>query len=63
VPDLSKDPDGGYTIYVQRDPPEAAKLANWLPAPEGPFMLVMRLYWPKPDALNGSWKAPAPLKA
>jgi hypothetical protein len=63
VPELSKDPDGGYTIYVQRDPPEAAKLANWLPAPEGPFMLVMRLYWPKPDALNGSWKAPAPVKA
>ncbi len=62
VPDLSKDPDGGYTIYVQHDPPEAAKLANWLPAPEGPFMLVMRLYWPKPDALNGSWKAPAPVK-
>lgn len=63
VPDLSKDPNGGYTILVQHDPPEAAKLANWLPAPEGPFMLVMRLYWPKPDALNGSWKAPAPVKA
>ena len=63
VPELSKDPNGGYTIYVQRDPPEPAKLANWLPAPEGPFTLVTRLYWPKPDALNGTWKAPPPVKA
>ena len=62
VPELAKNPDGGYTIYVQREPPEAAKLPNWLPAPEGPFTLVMRLYWPKPDALNGTWKAPEPVK-
>jgi len=62
VPELAKNPDGGYTIYVQREPPEAAKLPNWLPAPEGPFTLVMRLYWPKPDALNGTWKAPPPVK-
>ena len=32
---------------------------NWLPAPRGPFFVVMRLYWPKPAALNGAWKAPA----
>jgi hypothetical protein len=63
VPKLSKNPDGGYTIYVQHDPPEAAKMANWLPAPEGPFALISRLYWPKPDALNGTWKAPPPVKA
>lgn len=61
-PDLVKDPDGGYTIYVQHDPPDAAKLPNWLPAPEGPFALVLRLYWPKPDALNGSWRSPQPVK-
>ncbi|MGH6810445.1 MAG: DUF1214 domain-containing protein, partial [Ensifer adhaerens] len=36
--------------------------SNWLPAPNGPFFVVMRLYWPKPDALDGKWKAP-PLKA
>jgi len=24
--------------------------------------LVLRLYWPKPDALNGVWKAPKPEK-
>lgn len=62
LPDLLKDPDGGYTIRIQHDPPDLAQQANWLPAPDGPFALVMRLYWPKPDALNGSWKAPAPVK-
>ena len=39
------------------------KEANWLPAPKGPFSLVLRLYWPKPDALNGQWQAPKPVKA
>ena len=63
LPDLVPNPDGGYTIYVQQDAPtEANQLPNWLPAPEGPFSLVMRLYWPKPDALDGSWKAPPPVK-
>jgi len=23
---------------------------------------VLRLYWPKPDALNGTWKAPQAVK-
>jgi hypothetical protein len=63
LPGLSKDSDGGYTLYVQHDPPVPDKLANWLPAPEGPFILVLRLYWPKPDALNGSWKPPQPVRA
>lgn len=63
LPDLVPNADGGYTFYVQHDAPtEANQLPNWLPAPEGPFSLIMRLYWPKPDALDGSWKAPAPVK-
>ena len=59
---LVADTDGGYTFYVQKDSPGADKEANWLPAPEGPFVLVLRLYWPKPDALNNTWKAPLPEK-
>lgn len=27
-------------------------------APKGPFMAVLRLYWPKDEALGGTWKAP-----
>ncbi|MGE2720788.1 DUF1254 domain-containing protein [Mycolicibacterium celeriflavum] len=55
---LVQDPDGGYTIYVQNSSPGPGKEANWLPAPKGPFQMIMRLYWPKPDALNGTWKPP-----
>jgi hypothetical protein len=62
LPSLVADPDGGYTLYVQNESPGAGKEANWLPAPKGPFRLVLRLYWPKPDALNGTWQAPKPEK-
>ncbi|HEV7318086.1 MAG TPA: DUF1254 domain-containing protein [Ensifer sp.] len=57
--DLKKDADGGVTLYVQNESPGADKEANWLPAPTGPFFMAMRLYWPKADALDGKWKAPA----
>ena len=57
-PDLVRDPDGGITLYVQHESPGKDKEANWLPAPKGPFFMVMRQYWPKPEALDGSWKAP-----
>ncbi len=56
--DFKRDNDGGITIYIQRQSPGADKEANWLPAPNGPFMMAMRLYWPKEEALNGTWKNP-----
>lgn len=62
LPSLLRDPDGGYTFYVQNASPGIDKEANWLPAPKGPFQMVLRLYWPKPDALNGTWKAPKAVK-
>lgn len=55
---LKKDPDGGLTIYVQNESPGKSLESNWLPAPEGPFQMAMRLYWPKGEALDGTWKAP-----
>lgn len=58
LPDLVKDADGGLTLYIQNESPGADKEANWLPAPEGLFFLAMRLYWPKEQALDGTWKAP-----
>ena len=62
LPSLLRDPDGGYTFYIQNESPGIDKEANWLPAPKGPFQMVLRLYWPKPDALNGTWKAPQAVK-
>jgi hypothetical protein len=61
IPQFKKDADGGFTLYFQNKSPGADKEANWLPAPEGPFLVVMRLYWPKGEALDGKWQAP-PLK-
>jgi hypothetical protein len=58
LPSLKQDPDGGITLYVQNESPGSGKEANWLPAPAGPFFAVMRLYRPKPAALNGEWTAP-----
>jgi len=55
---FKRDPDGGLTIYIQHGSPGTDKEANWLPAPKGPFSVVMRLYWPKKEALDGSWKEP-----
>jgi hypothetical protein len=59
LPDLKKNPDGSLTLYIQKDSPGADKESNWLPAPDGPIYMVMRLYWPKPEALDGTWKPSA----
>ena len=58
LPQLQRDPDGGLTLLVQKESPGAGKEANWLPAPEGPFMMALRLYWPTEAALDGSWTEP-----
>jgi len=63
LPNLAKNPDGSLTIYIQNSSPGPGKEANWLPAPPGPFNVVMRLYWPKPDALDGAWQPPKPVRA
>jgi hypothetical protein len=56
---LKKDGDGGVTVYIQAPPPASGKESNWLPAPNGNFQLLLRLYWPKDAALNGTWQPPA----
>jgi len=61
LPKLKRDADGGITLYVQNKSPGKARESNWLPAPAGDFAAVLRIYWPKEEALNGTWMAP-PLK-
>jgi hypothetical protein len=62
---MKKNADGSLTLYVQKDSPGVDKDSNWLPAPNGPIYLVMRLYWPKTEAPsvlppgNGTWQPPA----
>jgi hypothetical protein len=59
TPGLVYGEDGSLTISVQRDEPETAEgRANWLPSPEGPLYLAMRIYWPEDAALDGTWTPP-----
>src|SRR6266567_117690 len=50
LPNMKKNEDGSLTLYIQKDSPGADKESNWLPAPNDTIYLVMRLYWPKPEA-------------
>jgi hypothetical protein len=59
---LKENDDGSVTLYIQNKLPGKEKEANWLPAPEGKFVLELRLYWPTekaPSILDGTWKPPA----
>jgi len=53
-----RDGDGGLTLLVQHDVPRRDDMANWLPAPQGPFTMALRLYWPCDEALRGKWTEP-----
>jgi hypothetical protein len=56
---MQKNPDGSLDLYFQHENPGKDKEANWLPAPNGPFNVTMRLYAPKPSVLIGKWAPPA----
>ena len=59
--DLKPNADGSIDIYIQNKSPGVDKESNWLPAPKGKFILMMRLYWPddkSPSILDGSWVIP-----
>ena len=54
-------PDGSVDLYIQKDSPGADKESNWLPAPAGKFILMLRTYWPEetaPSILDGTWTIP-----
>jgi len=55
---LKYNKDGSLDIYIQRENPGKDKESNWLPADKDAFSLTMRLYWPKEQFLDGSWKVP-----
>jgi hypothetical protein len=58
--------DGSLDLYFSHAQPANAAKANWLPAPDGKFILMMRMYWPKetpPSIIDGTWSPPPVKKA
>ena len=51
---FKRSPDGSMDLYIQKESPGA----DQLPAPDGEFILMLRLYWPKDEAVNGVWVPP-----
>jgi hypothetical protein len=51
-------PDGSLEIYLQHDRPDKEREPNWLPAPNGPFAVTMRMYLPKASALAPLYAPP-----
>jgi len=63
--EFKENKDGSVDLYIQNVSPGKGKESNWLPAPAGRFILMLRLYWPKeasPSIIDGSWKPPAVTK-
>lgn len=58
---LKTNADGSLDLYIQHESPGKDKESNWLPAPAESFNLMLRMYWPKDAALNGTW-TPPPVK-
>ncbi|OLS15740.1 MAG: hypothetical protein RBG13Loki_0634 [Promethearchaeota archaeon CR_4] len=52
-------PDGSLSIYIQSSDPGKDKISNWLPAPKGPFYLMIRIFLPQSSIIEGSWLMPA----
>lgn len=57
--DLKENDNTEIVLYLQHESPGSKLETNWLPAPSEPFYVVMRLYLPKADAIEGRWKPPA----
>lgn len=50
--------DGSVTFTISHDLPDGVPEANWLPAPDGPFRLGLRLYYPGPEVVACRWAPP-----
>jgi hypothetical protein len=50
--------DGSLDIYMQADSPGKDKESNWLPVANAPFNILLRMYWPKSEILDGAWTPP-----
>ena len=55
---LKYNSDGSLDLYFSNKQPSKTPVSNWLPAPAGAFILMLRMYWPEHAILDGEWKVP-----
>lgn len=53
---LKKNADGSFEILIQNEIP--TNTDNWLPAPEGGFYLILRMYEPNQDVIDLKYELP-----
>jgi hypothetical protein len=56
---LATNADGLLDLIIQADSPGAGQESNWLPVAKAPFTLLMRLYSPRSEVLDGTWTPPS----
>lgn len=60
---FQKEEDGSLVLHISKDSPGPELESNWLPAPDGPFYMFLRLYGPEKTVLEGEWTPPTAKKA
>lgn len=63
MPGLKYNLDGSIDVMIQQQSPGSDWQNNWLPSASSSsssltFNLVLRIYWPGDQVLNGTWRAP-----
>ena len=59
---LQTNSDGSLTLYAGAKSPGKDKETNWLPAPNTPFSLYVRCYWPEQEVIDAKWTPPKVMK-
>jgi len=59
TPGLQVNEDGSFSVYIQHDAPGEERQSNWLPAPDGKFIMTLRTYMPGAAILEGRYAPPA----
>jgi hypothetical protein len=57
TPGFAPRPDGSFDVLLQNDRPADDK-ADWLPTPNQPFYVILRLYQPREETLTGAYALP-----
>lgn len=58
TPNIKKNKDGSFDIYIQHEYPDADKEENWLPCPAKEFYMILRAYDPDKSIIEQTWIPP-----